>query len=165
MTPQAIAAVREARKSHPVVLGVHLEGPFLDPARKGAHQAKLIRAIAPADVETIAAADCGATMLTVAPNRVPVDVIRTLPTRGVLVSLGHAEASYAEAQAGLAAGARAFTHLYNAMSPLRGREPGMVGAALDSTREPSSASSPMAATSIRPACASPSPPNGMIASC
>ena len=71
-------------------------------------------------------------MLTLAPNRVRAEIIRTLAARGVLVSLGHSEATYEEAQAGLAAGARAFTHLFNAMSPLMGRRPGMVGAALDS---------------------------------
>jgi len=131
-TRAAIAATRAARRSHPSVLGIHLEGPFLDPTRKGAHQAKYVRAIEPADVETIVGADCGAVMVTVAPNRVAPDVIRRLVARGALVSLGHAEASYEEAQAGLAAGAQAFTHLFNAMSPLQGRRPGMVGAALDS---------------------------------
>ena len=127
----AIAAVREARRRFPSVLGIHLEGPFLDPARKGAHNASFIRPIEPSDIEMIASADCGAVMLTVAPNRVPADAIRALAARGVLVSLGHSEASYEEAQAGVAAGARAFTHLFNAMSPFQGRKPGMVGAALD----------------------------------
>jgi N-acetylglucosamine-6-phosphate deacetylase len=127
----AIAAVREARRRFPSVLGIHLEGPFLDPARKGAHDANYIRPIEPSDIDMIAGADCGAVMLTVAPNRVPADAIRALAARGVLVSLGHSEASYEEAQAGFAAGARAFTHLFNAMSPFLGRKPGMVGAALD----------------------------------
>ena len=130
-TRAAIAAVREARRRFPSVLGIHLEGPFLDPTRKGAHDAHHIRPIEPDDIEMIAAADCGAVMLTVAPNRVPTDAIRALAGRGVLVSLGHSEASYEEAQAALAAGARAFTHLFNAMSPFQGRKPGMVGAALD----------------------------------
>jgi N-acetylglucosamine-6-phosphate deacetylase len=128
----AIAAVREVRRRCPSVLGIHLEGPFLDPARKGAHDANHIREIEPSDIEMIADADCGAVMLTVAPNRVRAEAIRTLAARGVLVSLGHSEAAYEEAQAGLAAGARAFTHLFNAMSPLQGRQPGMVGAALES---------------------------------
>jgi N-acetylglucosamine-6-phosphate deacetylase len=128
----AIAAVRDARRRFPSVLGIHLEGPFLDPARKGAHDANYIREIEPSDIEMIAGADCGAVMLTLAPNRVRAEIIRTLTARGVLVSLGHSEAAYEEAQAGLAAGARAFTHLFNAMSPFQGRRPGMVGAALDS---------------------------------
>ena len=67
----AIAAVREARRRFPSVLGIHIEGPFLDPARKGAHDAGYIRPIEPSDIEMIASADCGAMMLTVAPNRVP----------------------------------------------------------------------------------------------
>jgi len=113
------------------VLGIHIEGPFLDPARKGAHDPNYIRPIEPSDIEMIVNADCGAVMLTVAPNRVPADAIRALTARGVLVSLGHSEASYEEAQVGVAAGARAFTHLFNAMSPFQGRKPGMVGAALD----------------------------------
>jgi N-acetylglucosamine-6-phosphate deacetylase len=127
----AIAAVREARRHFPSVLGIHLEGPFLDPTRKGAHDANYIRPIEPSDIEMIASADCGAVMLTVAPNRIPADTVRALAARGVLVSLGHSEASYEEAQAAVAAGARAFTHLFNAMSPFQGRKPGMVGAALD----------------------------------
>jgi N-acetylglucosamine-6-phosphate deacetylase len=127
----AIAAVREARRRFPSVLGIHLEGPFLDPTRKGAHDANYIRPIERSDIEMIAGADCGAVMLTVAPNRISADAIRALAARGVLVSLGHSEASYEEAQAAVAAGARAFTHLFNAMSPFQGRKPGMVGAALD----------------------------------
>jgi len=127
----AIAATREARRLTPATLGVHLEGPFLDPRRRGAHELRYIRDLAPDDVEAIAGADCGAVMLTLAPNRVAVERIAELAQRGVLVSLGHSEASYEQARAGIGAGARAFTHLFNAMSPSVGREPGMVGAALD----------------------------------
>jgi N-acetylglucosamine-6-phosphate deacetylase len=127
----AIAATREARNLTPATLGIHLEGPFLDPRRKGAHELRYIRDIGPGDVETIADADCGAVMVTIAPNRVGTESIAELARRGVLVSLGHSEASYEEARAAVEAGARAFTHLFNAMSAPAGREPGMVGAALD----------------------------------
>jgi len=127
----AIDATREARRRTPATLGLHLEGPFIDPRRRGAHELKYIRDLAPDDVETIAGADCGALMLTLAPNRVGLESIAELARRGVLVSLGHSEASYAEARAAVRAGARAFTHLFNAMSASAGREPGMVGAALD----------------------------------
>jgi N-acetylglucosamine-6-phosphate deacetylase len=127
----AITAVREARRPTPAALGVHLEGPFIDPRRRGAHDLKYVRDLAPDDVEAIAAADCGAVMLTLAPNRVGAEPIAELARRGVLVSLGHSEASYEQARAAIRAGARAFTHLFNAMSPPVGREPGMVGAALD----------------------------------
>ena len=127
----AIAATREARRRTPATLGLHLEGPFLDPRRRGAHELKYIRDLAPGDVETIVDADCGAIMVTLAPNRVGAASIAELARRGVLVSLGHSEASYEEARAAIQAGARAFTHLFNAMSASVGREPGMVGAALD----------------------------------
>jgi len=127
----AIAATREARRRTPATLGLHLEGPFLDPRRRGAHELKYIRDLAPGDVGTIVDADCGAVMVTLAPNRVGAASIAELARRGVLVSLGHSEASYEQARAAIQAGARAFTHLFNAMSASVGREPGMVGAALD----------------------------------
>jgi len=128
---EAIAATREARHRTPATLGIHLEGPFLDPGRRGAHELKYVRDLTPGDVETIAAADCGAVMLTLAPNRVTVASIADLARRGVLVSLGHSGASYEEARTAVQAGARAFTHLFNAMSAPAAREPGMAGAALD----------------------------------
>ena len=127
----AIAATREARRLTPATLGIHLEGPFLDPRRKGAHELSYIRDLGRDDVATIAKADCGAVMLTLAPNRVGTESIAELARQGVLVSLGHSDASYEEARRAVEAGARAFTHLFNAMSPPTGREPGMVGAALD----------------------------------
>jgi len=127
----AIAATREARQSTPATLGIHLEGPFLDPLRKGAHELRYIRDFKPSDVAPIVEANCGAIMLTLAPNRVGAASIAELARHGVLISLGHSNASYAEACAAVKAGARAFTHLFNAMSAPAGREPGMVGAALD----------------------------------
>ena len=131
VTAAAIAATREARRLTPAVLGIHLEGPFLDPRRKGAHELSYIRDLEPDDVATIAKADCGAVMLTLAPNRVGTGSIAELARHGVLVSLGHSDASYEEARKAVEVGARAFTHLFNAMSAPTGREPGMVGAALD----------------------------------
>ncbi|SFH69751.1 N-acetylglucosamine-6-phosphate deacetylase [Bradyrhizobium sp. Gha] len=127
----AIAATREARRLTRATLGIHLEGPFLDPRRKGAHELKYIRSLQASDLTTIANANCGAVMLTLAPNRVSAESIAELARHGVLVSLGHSGASYEEARAAVGAGARAFTHLFNAMSAPVGREPGMVGAALD----------------------------------
>ncbi len=128
---RAIAAVRDARAQNvPGVLGIHIEGPFLDVERKGAHDARFIREMTEIDVAQITAAGTGAVMLTLAPNKVPPELIRMLSNQGVLVSLGHTEATIDQVQAALAAGARAFTHLYNAMSQMNGREPGMVGAAL-----------------------------------
>ena len=128
---KAITAVKAARvEDIPGVLGIHIEGPFLDKDRKGAHEAQFIREMTEADVAQIANADCGSIMLTLAPNRVGPDLIASLAEKGVLVSLGHSEANVVEVTKALASGARAFTHLFNAMSQLNGREPGMVGAAL-----------------------------------
>ena len=128
---QAVKAVQLAILGKvPGVLGIHIEGPFLDVNRKGAHPAHFIRAITQKDIEHFAAIDCGIVMLTLAPNKVPERFINVLSQRGVLVSLGHAEATVKDVQLALNAGARAFTHVYNAMSQLNGREPGMVGACL-----------------------------------
>jgi N-acetylglucosamine-6-phosphate deacetylase len=130
----AIAAVRDARASGMAsVLGIHVEGPFLDPVRKGAHDATFIRRMTPEDIQRFAQARCGKLMLTVAPNCVAPKQIKDLAEAGILVSLGHSNATCAEVRAALDAGARSFTHLFNAMSQLEGREPGMVGAALADT--------------------------------
>lgn len=131
VTAKAIAAVREARaQGVPGVLGIHIEGPFLDVDRKGAHVQRFIREMTAEDAEQIAALDCGSVMLTLAPNRVSPALVKVLADRGVLVSLGHSDGAYAEARLALDAGARAFTHLFNAMSQMNGREPGMAGAAM-----------------------------------
>jgi len=128
----AIAATREAiARGIPGVLGIHLEGPYLAPARKGTHDARAFRV---PDVEEIALAtslDNGVTLLTLAPEEVPLDTIRAFVARGAIVAAGHTAATYEQVRDGLDAGIRGFTHLYNAMSPLQGREPGAVGAALE----------------------------------
>lgn len=131
---QAMNAVQSARKELPNVLGLHVEGPFIDVAKKGAHDARFIRPMTSADVAQITAADCGIVMVTVAPNVVEPQFIQELTKAGVLVSLGHSDASFAQADAALTSGANAFTHLFNAMSQMNGREPGMVGAALSDTK-------------------------------
>ncbi len=123
-TPEAIARIAAAHRKHGTV-------GLLPTLVTDAHELKYIRDLAPGDVETIVDADCGAVMVTLAPNRVGAASIAELARRGVLVSLGHSEASYEQARAAIQAGARAFTHLFNAMSASVGREPGMVGAALD----------------------------------
>ena len=129
---RAVASVARAMaEGVPGVLGIHIEGPFLDVARKGAHAARFIRDMEEADADAIAgfAMYCPV-MLTLAPNRVAPALVRRLTQAGVLVSLGHSEASFVEARQALDAGARSITHLYNAMSQMTGREPGLVGAAL-----------------------------------
>lgn len=131
----AIDAVAKAlHEQVPGVLGVHLEGPFLAPERKGVHDATKFRVPDAALIELIASLGPGRTLLTVAPERVPPEIIAQLVARGVIVSLGHTAATYAATRAAFDAGARGVTHLYNAMSPLQSREPGVVGAALEDAR-------------------------------
>jgi N-acetylglucosamine-6-phosphate deacetylase len=128
----AIAAVDAAIDAGvPGVLGIHLEGPYIAPARRGAHDAAKFRALDDAELELVCSLRHGVTVLTLAPDQVPPARVRELAARGVIVCIGHTEADYAQARAALDAGARGFTHLYNAMSPLQGRAPGVVGAALE----------------------------------
>ena len=117
----------------PGFLGLHLEGPHLDPRRKGAHDPALIRPMTPADLAMLcdAAARLPALMVTLAPESATSEQIAALAEAGAVVSLGHSDTGFAQANAAFAAGARAVTHLFNAMSPLGHREPGLVGAALD----------------------------------
>src|SRR5262249_11075149 len=97
----------------------------------GVHDRRLIRAPTAGDVELLTAPREGATLLTLAPERVPMGFIAQLAASGVRVSLGHSMASYAQARAAMAEGLRGFTHLFNAMPPLLSREPGPVAAALE----------------------------------
>jgi len=129
---RAIDATRQAiEQGVPGVLGIHLEGPYIAPARKGTHDASRFRLPDAEELAMVASLDNGPTLLTLAPEQVPLETIRALVERGVIVAAGHTAATYEEARAGLEAGIRGFTHLYNAMSPLQGREPGAVGAALE----------------------------------
>lgn len=115
----------------PGVLGIHLEGPFLAAARKGIHNASLFRLPDAEDIAAITRNRRGVVMLTLAVEEVPLDTIRQLSEAGVLVVAGHTAANYTTTRAALDAGVCGFTHLYNAMTPLGSREPGVVGAALD----------------------------------
>ncbi|MEP6906996.1 MAG: N-acetylglucosamine-6-phosphate deacetylase [Pseudoxanthomonas sp.] len=129
---KAIAATRQAISEHvPGVLGIHLEGPYIAPARKGTHDEAKFRLPDADEISLATSLDNGVTVITLAPERVPVADIRALVSRGAIVVAGHTAASYEETRAGIDAGIRGFTHLYNAMSPLTGREPGVVGAALE----------------------------------
>jgi len=129
----AIAAVDAAiSEGVPGVLGIHLEGPYLAPARRGVHDASKFRAPDAAEIELVSSLRNGKTVLTLAPERISLDSIRELARRGVIVCAGHTAATYEEMRAALDAGVRGFTHLFNAMSPLTSREPGVVGAALES---------------------------------
>ncbi len=128
----AVAAVRQAiAEGVPGVLGIHLEGPYIAPARKGTHNPDKFRVPDAAEIEMATSLDNGVTLITLAPERVPAETIRAMVARGAKVCAGHTAATYEEARAGLDAGIGGFTHLYNAMTPLQGREPGVVGAALE----------------------------------
>ena len=134
VTRRAIAAgVAAAEAGVPGFLGLHLEGPHLDPRRKGAHDPALIRAMDDADLAVLcdAARRLPALIVTVAPVNATPAQIAALADAGAVVSIGHSDAVLAEASAAFAAGARMVTHLFNAMSQLGNREPGLVGAALD----------------------------------
>src|SRR5215831_20542754 len=114
------------------VLGVHLEGPYINPERKGIHDIEFIRRPSKEMVEAIAgAAGEFPVMLTLAPECNEPRTVRALAEAGVVVSCGHSNARYAEAIAGFDAGIRVATHLFNAMSPWTGRDPGVVGAVLE----------------------------------
>jgi N-acetylglucosamine-6-phosphate deacetylase len=135
VTRAAIEAGIEAAEARvPGFLGLHLEGPHLSVSRKGAHDPKLIRPMDDGDVAALTDAVCRLPVLltTVSPETVPPDRIAALVAAGVKVSLGHSDTSFAVAAAAQAAGATLVTHLFNAMSPLAHRDPGLVGAALES---------------------------------
>lgn len=134
-TPEATAAVIDAAAraaGTPGLLGLHLEGPHLDPRRKGAHDPPLIRPMTDTDLNRLCEGRkrLPSLMVTVAPAAVTPAQIATLTRAGVIVSLGHADCTQAQAAAAFSAGATCVTHLFNAMSQLTAREPGLVGAAL-----------------------------------
>jgi N-acetylglucosamine-6-phosphate deacetylase len=116
----------------PGIAGLHLEGPHLSIARKGAHDAALIRPMTDDDLQflTHAAMRLPRLMVTIAPENVTLDQVKALTAAGIIVSLGHTDCTYDAALAYIAAGARVATHLFNAMSQLGNREPGLVGAVL-----------------------------------
>ena len=126
------AGIEAARRQTPGFLGLHLEGPHLDPRRKGAHDPALIRPMTGADLACLldAAARLPSLMVTLAPESTTPEQIARLSGAGVIVSLGHTDCTHAQATAAIAAGATCVTHLFNAMSQLGNREPGLVGAAL-----------------------------------
>lgn len=136
-TPKRVQAAIEAveaaiAKEVPGIVGLHLEGPHLAPSRKGAHDAQHLRMMKAADLALLveAAARLPNLMVTVAPEMVTLAQIRALAQAGVIVSLGHSDADYDTAMAAFEAGACCVTHLYNAMSQMTSRAPGLVGAAL-----------------------------------
>ncbi|MGH1482211.1 MAG: N-acetylglucosamine-6-phosphate deacetylase [Geminicoccales bacterium] len=132
-THAAIAAVRQAiAQDVPGIIGLHLEGPHLSIARKGAHDPDLIRPMGTSDLAVLvdAAQQLPCLKISVAPEVVAPDQIRALRDAGAVVSLGHSDADYDTCVLAAKAGASCVTHLFNAMSQIGNREPGLVGAAL-----------------------------------
>jgi len=126
---EAVDAAIEA--GVPGVLGIHVEGPFLNRARKGIHKESELRQLDEEALSLLTKPRRGCVLVTLAPEVASSDDIRALADAGVLVCAGHTDADYATVVRGLEAGIRGFTHLFNAMSQLTGRNPGAVGAALD----------------------------------
>ena len=114
------------------IAGIHIEGPFIARARRGIHPESAITDLRPDDLAFLTQSFPGVRLLTLAPEIVATDLIAALAAAGIIVSLGHSDAPAEAAEAALAAGAAGFTHLFNAMSQLGSRAPGVVGAALAS---------------------------------
>lgn len=129
---RAIDAVNDAvAQGVPGVLGIHLEGPFIAPERKGVHDATKFRIVDANDIAMVARRHGGVTLLTLAPERASDEALRQLVDNGVIVAAGHTAGDYDSTRHALDLGVRGFTHLFNAMTPFTSREPGVVGAALD----------------------------------
>tara|TARA_R110002049_G_scaffold97368_8_gene237371 strand:- start:7083 stop:8252 length:1170 start_codon:yes stop_codon:yes gene_type:complete len=127
----AVAAVRSARgASSTGILGLHLEGPYFAPDRRGAHSADRLRHPDADDLDWLCSLNDLPVVLTLAPECISRDALARLARSGLMLCAGHSDASYAELEAVAANGVQGVTHLYNAMRQLQAREPGMVGAAL-----------------------------------
>lgn len=133
VTAQALAAGEAATEAGvPAFLGLHIEGPHLARTRKGAHDPALIRPMEQADLDRLLAARhrLDNLLTTVAAETVDPQQVARLAGGGVVVSIGHSDAGFAIARAAADSGASMVTHLFNAMSQVGNREPGLVGAAL-----------------------------------
>jgi N-acetylglucosamine-6-phosphate deacetylase len=128
---EAADAMSEAiANKTPGIIGIHFEGPHLSLTKKGTHSAEYIRPISDDEWKIFSRSDIGQVMVTLAPEMVTAEDINRMVALGVHVCIGHTNADFSIAQAAVDAGATGFTHLFNAMSPLQGREPGVVGCAL-----------------------------------
>ncbi|ABV86848.1 N-acetylglucosamine-6-phosphate deacetylase [Shewanella pealeana] len=118
------------KKRLPGVIGVHFEGPHISEPKKGIHNSQHIRALSDQEMAVYCRNDLGIKVVTIAPECVTTEQVKSLIAHNVKVCLGHSNASFELTQAALDAGAIGFTHLFNAMSPLTSRDPNMLGAAL-----------------------------------
>ena len=132
---ERLAAIAQGSLQIPGVLGFHLEGPAINKVRKGIHLESEIRALSARDLAAMESfGDCGRSIVTLAPECVPPSVIDDLVRAGLRVSAGHSEATAMQIVQAADRGLSGVTHLFNAMSQLTAREPGVVGAALDDGR-------------------------------
>lgn len=128
---QAVAAVDEAIEQGVTgIIGIHLEGPFLNVEKKGAHDANKICLLDDKGFDLVCSLKNGKTIVTLAPEQTTPEMIQKLCAKDVIVCAGHSAANYQQAMDGFKAGVSGVTHLFNAMTQLNSREPGMVGAAL-----------------------------------
>ncbi|MEM6839869.1 MAG: N-acetylglucosamine-6-phosphate deacetylase [Cyanobacteria bacterium P01_C01_bin.120] len=129
----AMSVVQSYRHDHPhSVLGLHLEGPYLNPQRKGIHNGNYVRFPDEAMIEAIAQAGPEIVRLvTLAPEITPTAMVEKLSQSGIMVSAGHTNATYDQMIRAIDHGVSMVTHLFNAMSPWQSRQPGTVGAALN----------------------------------
>ncbi len=129
---RAIAAVEQAiAQGVPGVVGIHIEGPFLNDLKPGIHDPGKFRTLDVAAIDLLASLKGGVTLVTLAPELADPGFIRALTDRGVIVSAGHTLATYDQMRTAAEAGLTGVTHLFNAMSQFESRAPGVVGAALD----------------------------------
>ncbi|ATY31848.1 N-acetylglucosamine-6-phosphate deacetylase [Sphingomonas psychrotolerans] len=130
----AVAAVDAAiEQGVPGVLGIHIEGPFLNVERRGIHRPDKIRRLDDEGIAALTSLRHGRTLVTLAPERTTPATIRRLTAAGVIVAAGHSNATYEQSIVAVEAGVTGITHLFNAMSPLTSRAPGLTGAALERT--------------------------------
>ncbi len=130
VTEKAISAAKALTNFHSGVLGLHIEGPFFSLEKNGVHRPEKIRPLEESDWDWLAALSEIPSLLTLAPEVVPPEHIHRISQLGVRVCAGHSNASFEQVVKAYQQGLTGFTHLFNAMSPMTGREPGVVGAAL-----------------------------------
>lgn len=129
----ALDAVREYKSLHKTsVHGIHFEGPYLNLEKRGIHNSDYIRSLGQEMRHYLAKNSDMISKITLAPEKVSEEDIRFFIQQGIIVSLGHTQTTYTQAKSAMIAGASFATHLFNAMTSIQGREPGLVGAVFDS---------------------------------
>jgi len=118
----------------PGVIGLHLEGPFLNAERRGVHDASKFGSIGEGDIHLMSSLKRGKTLVTLAPETTTPEAIKSLTDRGVIVAAGHTQANYDQTIEAMDTGLTGFTHLFNAMKPMQSRDPGIIAAALEDHR-------------------------------